>query len=106
MRMFRRDDRAQMFRFGRNDPQPAGAGNVEVTLLVDFDSVDGVFFSRSWALRTRGVSMNEASTTKILKNSVEFITVPFPALGNPLYLACAAVVAKALAPATASSPSC
>jgi len=46
VRMLGRDDRAEMFCFRRDDPQSAGARDIEVAASVDFDAVDGVFSRR------------------------------------------------------------
>src|SRR5437867_12853388 len=42
VRMLRTGDRAEVPAFGRQDPETAGAGNVEVALLIHLDAVDGV----------------------------------------------------------------
>ena len=40
-------DRAEMLAFGRDHPQTSRAGDVEVSLLIDFDAVDSVFARRA-----------------------------------------------------------
>src|SRR5438270_1102841 len=46
VRVLGADDRAEVLPFGREHPQAAGTGDIEVSLLVDLDPIDRVFTRR------------------------------------------------------------
>ena len=47
MRVARRDDRAEVFAFRRDDPKSAGSRNVQIAFLIDLDAVESVFAGRA-----------------------------------------------------------
>jgi hypothetical protein len=42
VRIFRADDCAEVFSFGRNDPESARSGRIKIALHIDFQAIPGV----------------------------------------------------------------
>src|SRR5690349_4742761 len=74
--MFRADDRSEMFSFGRNDPESARAGSVDVTEAVDFQPIPGVFTRLAGCVEKREFVGKRSVQLDVVTEDDFFLVVP------------------------------